>query len=142
MAMQIAETVPAAHDSSITCLAFDQAHGIVYVGAEHPDIKVWSLKGSKKAPIATLKAHKGHLSSLVFCDGLNVLISGAVDGLIIVWDERGKVVQVRAPVATTRLPRAQCLRQRPLCVNRCEQTHGACVRRQGHSAVTVWLHMD
>ena len=100
MAMQIAETVPAAHDSSITCLAFDQAHGIVYVGAEHPDIKVWSLKGSKKAPIATLKAHKGHLSSLVFCDGLNVLISGAVDGLIIMWDERAKVVQVCTPVAT------------------------------------------
>jgi WD40 repeat protein len=96
MAMQIVAKIDAAHETTVMCIAFDQAHSVVYVGAEHPDIKAWSLRASGGVLLATLKAHKGHLSSLAFCDGLNILISGAVDGLIILWDERFKIVQVRA----------------------------------------------
>ena len=95
MAMQIADTVLKAHECTITCVAFDQARSIVFVGAEHTDIRAWSLKAPGGAPVATMKAHKGHLSSLAYCDGLNVLISGGLDGLCVLWDERFKVLQVR-----------------------------------------------
>jgi WD40 repeat protein len=94
--MQIAKEVPHAHDANITCTAFDQAHGIVYVGAEHPDIRAWSLRSAGEGPSATLKAHKGHVTSLAFCEGLNVLISGGIDGLCILWDDRFKVLQARS----------------------------------------------
>lgn len=94
MAMQLAEQLPKAHELPVTSIAYDQARGVVYVGAEHPDIRAWSMR-SPNAPLAVLRGHKGNVSSLAFCDGIHVLISGALDGLCIVWDERYKVVQVR-----------------------------------------------
>lgn len=91
--MQLAEQLPKGHELTITSIAYDQARAVVFVGAEHPDIKAWSMRNAI-APLAVMKGHKGNVSSLVFCDGLHVLISGALDGLCIVWDERYKVVQV------------------------------------------------
>jgi WD40 repeat protein len=113
MAMQVVHKIPAAHDTIISAVAFDQTRGIVFVGAEHPDIRAWSTSSPENQPLAVMKAHKGFVTSLSFCEGISVLFSGSVDGQCILWDDRFKPLQV-------------CQGNLPCLLHRHESTEIAC----------------
>lgn len=93
MAMQAALVIEAAHMEPITALAFDAGHKVVYSAAQEPDIKAWDIKGQC---LATIKAHRGWVTHLTFCEGLSLLLSGGVDGWVVMSDDRFRVLQVRA----------------------------------------------
>lgn len=96
MAMQRAQAVPCAHESTITAVAYDQTRGVVFVGAEHPDIRAWSTREPSATPLAHMRGHKGFVTALVYCEGTSVLISGSVDCHCILWDDRFKALQARS----------------------------------------------
>lgn len=94
--MHSAVVIENAHVEPITALAYDSLHKVVYSAAQERHIKAWDVKGQGQC-LAVITAHKGWVTHLLFCEGLNVLLSGGIDGYITISDERFKILQVSAP---------------------------------------------
>ena len=90
------------HDAPILALAL-RAHDVtqtflVASGDRGGTVCVWD--GVVAAPVANLKGHKGHVTSLAWMG--NLLLSGAQDGCVRVWDTRDtRPVAVIAAHATS-----------------------------------------
>lgn len=92
MSMQVCRILNEAHQARITCVVLDQPRSVIWVAAEHGDIRVLPLTDGNRS---TLKGHKGHVTGMTFLDGMNVVISASVDGHCILWDaERLLILQV------------------------------------------------
>ena len=94
--MQMLKLFPAAHQEKITCVAVDPAHNQIFVAAQNPNIYVWSTTSRSSQPVAVMKGHKGAVSGLMYFTGMGLVISSSLDGTCIIWDDRFKVLQVRA----------------------------------------------
>lgn len=92
--MQMLKLFPAAHQEKITCVAFDPAHNQIFVAAQSPNIIVWNTKSNSSQPVAVMKGHKGAVTGLVYFSGMGLVISSSLDGTLVVWDDRFKVLQV------------------------------------------------
>lgn len=96
MSMQVCRTLHDVHEARITCVVLDQPRNVIWVAAEHGDIRVLPLTDGNKT---TLKGHRGHVTGMLFLDGMNVVVSASVDGHCILWDaERLLVLQARLRV--------------------------------------------
>eukprot|EP00892_Ulva_mutabilis_P011728 jgi/Ulvmu1/8928/UM005_0019.1 len=100
MSMQVCRVFCEAQNARITCVVLDQPRNVIWVAAEHGDIRVLPLSDGNKS---TLKGHKGHVTGMTFLDGMNVVVSASVDGNCILWDaERLVILQVLSVHAAIR----------------------------------------
>eukprot|EP00873_Tetraselmis_striata_P008067 jgi/Tetstr1/428331/TSEL_018366.t1 len=92
MAMMISTVVEGAHDGKILCCAFNAARNEIFTGGEDHLVKVWNARSGDL--VNTVKGHKGWVTCLVYIPELKYLVSGSVDGTIVVRTDTCLEVQV------------------------------------------------
>lgn len=122
--MQVCRVLCETHEARITCIALDQPRNLIWVAAEHGDIRVLPLSDGNRS---TLKGHKGHVTGMTFLDGMNVMVSASVDGNCILWDaERLQILQ--ASICRPQCKCARCNRKITtyILASRCRARRSAC----------------
>lgn len=74
-----------AHDhQGVTCMAFSEDPAVVATGGEDGAVVVSNVANGKA--VAKLEHHEGSVEGIVYVPTLNVLVSGGLDGKLVVWD--------------------------------------------------------
>eukprot|EP00249_Psilotum_nudum_P032277 c47596_g1_i1 orf=92-544(+) len=91
MAMEIRCRIPDAHGCPILAVAFNRERNEIYSGSQDAQIKVWDVESGK-----LLRSQPGHhawVTDLLYCDAATILFSSSLDGNILVWSDKGKLLQ-------------------------------------------------
>lgn len=74
-----------AHTNGVTALALTADAETLISGGQEGEIRIWRVSKTKRSMIASLKEHRGRVSSMQL-NGNNELVSCSSDGSCIVWD--------------------------------------------------------
>lgn len=76
------------HLTSPRVFCYDDATKYLVSGGEDTNVKVWDLRNptSARQCVMTFKSHTGSVTCLKMSPDSNVLISGAEDGTMIIYD--------------------------------------------------------
>mmetsp|Transcript_22487 Transcript_22487/g.73031 ORF Transcript_22487/g.73031 Transcript_22487/m.73031 type:complete len:760 (+) Transcript_22487:29-2308(+) len=91
MALEVRRVINDAHEQQIMAAAYNRARKEVYSGGQDGLIKTWDADTGKL--LRTLTCHKGWVTDLLFTSTAKLLFSSSVDGLVVVWSEKGRELQ-------------------------------------------------
>ncbi|CAM6099734.1 unnamed protein product [Calypogeia fissa] len=93
MAMKIVCNILDAHSAPILCVAFDGSRNEIYSGGRDCLIKVWDSESGRL--LRYQQQHSNWVMDLLFVPSpVKILFSCSLDGNIVVWSDRGRLLQV------------------------------------------------
>ncbi|BBN08823.1 hypothetical protein MPTK1_4g14760 [Marchantia polymorpha subsp. ruderalis] len=93
MAMKVCCCINDAHSMLVLCVAVNSARSEIYSGGRDCLIKVWDIESGKL--LRKQQQHSNWITTLLFVPApVKMLFSSSLDGNILVWSDRGRLLQV------------------------------------------------
>ncbi|KAI5063504.1 hypothetical protein GOP47_0022051 [Adiantum capillus-veneris] len=92
MAMEITCRIPDAHGCPILSIAYNKDRKEIYSGSQDAKIKVWDVETGRLLRIQ--QGHQAWVTDLLYSYTASLLFSCSLDGNILVWSDKGKLVQM------------------------------------------------